>query len=31
LTFTIVEGRIAGINVIGDPGSLRGLELAAFE
>ena len=31
LTFTIVDGRIAGINVIGDPRSLRGLELAAME
>ena len=31
LTFTIVDGRIAGINVIGDPRSLRGLELAAIE
>ena len=28
---TSVDGRIAGINVIGDPRSLRGLELAAIE
>jgi RNA polymerase sigma-70 factor (ECF subfamily) len=31
LTFTIVGGRIAGINVIGEPGTLRGLELGAID
>jgi RNA polymerase sigma-70 factor (ECF subfamily) len=30
LTFTIVDGKIAAINVIGDPASLRGLELGAI-
>jgi RNA polymerase sigma-70 factor (ECF subfamily) len=31
LTFTMVEGRIAAIDIIGNPQSLRGLELAAIE
>ena len=31
LTLTFVEGKIASIDVIGDPQSLRGLELAAME
>ena len=31
LTFTIVEGKIAAIEVVGDPQTLRGLELAAME
>jgi RNA polymerase sigma-70 factor (ECF subfamily) len=30
LTLTFVEGKIAGMDVIGDPQSLRGLELAAL-